>query len=1167
MAGNPRVLGLLEEILDEGKTPEEVCRGCPELLSEVRKRWLEFRVIDEHVVALLPGLRTTPGGNPIAPLLTAPDLLQIPGYEVQAVLGRGGMGVVYKARQRVLDREVAVKMLATGPFAGPQELGRFRRETAALASLRHPNIVQVFDAGDAEGCPYFAMEFVEGGSLARQLAGTPQPARRAAGLLATLAGAVQVAHEAGIVHRDLKPANVLLTADGTPKVSDFGLARPLAGGEGLTRSGAAVGTPSYMSPEQAEGKPGTIGAATDVYSLGAILYECLTGRPPFRGESDLVTVYQVVTQEPVPPSRLNPGVPRDLETICLKCLHKQPPGRYPSAAALAEDLHRFGRGDPIAARPAGRLERLARRARRRPATTGLSAAVALLVLVAAVGTGLQYRQWATARDRRAQTDREVRGILERARDLRAGAWEAQDLTQLTAVLAEANRAVDVARSGATGADVWREAETFRADADEKLTRTKSNAALREAVLDLTRLPRGGTPEPDRAGRTTARAQTEVDEEYAAAFRQWGLDVDHTPEDEAAAKLGAEPDAVVTEFIAALDGWMLERRRLGRPEGEWRRLFRVANRLDRGERRRWLRSLLVGEAPPRAASVAALAGPGISWPALWVLACGDAWQQLRSVRGEIDPRTDPAPTVMLLAQTYVAVGDPAWAEKVLREAVAARPDQAMLLDAIAKLLEFRGPARRGKAIEYYRAARALQPRLGISLCAALILDRRENEAEEVLRDLLRRQPERPTLHNLLGICLDLQNKPAAAEAAYRAAIALAPDYASAHSNLGLCLADQHRYEAAERAAREAIDRRPNWSDGHFFLGDILAREGKHAEAEEAFSAVIARQSDRADAHYNLGNALTAQAKHAEAEAAYRRAIDFKPDFGPAYNNLGMSLNRQRKTGAADAFRRAVSLAPDFAVAHNNLGMTQAEQGKYREAETAYRCAIAAAPAFSIAHFNLAHAVGEQGRFDEALAIANKGNDLLPAKSPLRAMARPLLLRYQRCLDLEARLPAVLRGADQPANPAEITDFAEVCLLKKCGAAAARLYGEAFAKDPKLAEDVPAGRRYNAACACALAGCERGKDADRLDAREHVRLRRQALAWLHQDLAWWAQAIERGNAQTRARLLQKVSAWRTDDDLAGLRDPEAIAALSPEERRDCLDLWDEVTAVISRAQSTR
>src|SRR6516162_3981396 len=241
------------------------------------------------------------------------------------------MGVVYKAWHRRLNRAVALKMLLAGPYARPEELERFLREAEAVAGLRHANVVQVYDVGDLDGRPYFTMEYVEGGSLAQKLAGTPQPADQAAALVAALAEAIQVAHQSGIVHRDLKPANILLTGDGTPKIADFGLARHFDGEPGFTLSGTRIGTPSYMAPEQVIGKTGTIGPAADIYALGVLLYEVLTGRPPFRGETAAETERQVLNHEPVSPSRLNPKVPRDLETICLKCLSKEPGRRYASA--------------------------------------------------------------------------------------------------------------------------------------------------------------------------------------------------------------------------------------------------------------------------------------------------------------------------------------------------------------------------------------------------------------------------------------------------------------------------------------------------------------------------------------------------------------------------------------------------------------------------------------------------------------------------------------------------------------------------------------------------------------------------------------------------------------------------------------------------------------------
>jgi serine/threonine-protein kinase len=317
------------------------------------------------------------------------------GYEILGELGRGGMGVVYKARQVALGRLVALKTLRARADADPEERARFRAEAAAVGRLQHPNVVQIHEVGEGQGRPYFALEYLEGGSLAQKLAGTPLPAPEAAALVRTLADAVAAAHQCGIVHRDLKPGNVLLTADGVPKVADFGLAKGLEGGTGYTATGVPMGTPSYMAPEQANGDAKAIGPRTDIYALGAVLYELLTGRPPFRGPSPLDTVVQVRTQEPVPPRRLQPKVPRDLETICLKCLEKEPGRRYPSAAALADDVDRFLAGSPIAARPLGLWGRGIKWARRRPALAALlavSAGAAVLLLGIVLAYNAHLRQ-------------------------------------------------------------------------------------------------------------------------------------------------------------------------------------------------------------------------------------------------------------------------------------------------------------------------------------------------------------------------------------------------------------------------------------------------------------------------------------------------------------------------------------------------------------------------------------------------------------------------------------------------------------------------------------------------------------------------------------------------------------------------------------------------------
>jgi serine/threonine protein kinase/dipeptidyl aminopeptidase/acylaminoacyl peptidase len=339
------------------------------------------------------------------------------------------MGVVYWAWQTSLHRTVALKVVLAGSHAGPQELARFRTEAEAIARLRHPNIVQIYDVGRHGAHPYMVLEYVEGGSLARKLAGTPLPARQAAQLVETLAQAVHSAHERGIIHRDLTPGNVLLTADGAPKITDFGLAKLLVGGgEAQTETGAILGTASYMAPEQAAGKIKAIGLATDVYALGTMLYEMLTGRPPFRAETTLETLRQVQAVEPVPPSRLQPKLPRDLATICLKCLEKESSKRYPSALALAEDLRRFLAGQSILARPVGNPEKLWRWCRRKPLVAGLSAFVILLLVGITLVSSLSALS--LGRERIETKKQLVSAYLSQARALRRGGSAGQRISSL-----------------------------------------------------------------------------------------------------------------------------------------------------------------------------------------------------------------------------------------------------------------------------------------------------------------------------------------------------------------------------------------------------------------------------------------------------------------------------------------------------------------------------------------------------------------------------------------------------------------------------------------------------------------------------------------------------------------------------------------------------------------
>jgi WD40 repeat protein/tRNA A-37 threonylcarbamoyl transferase component Bud32 len=430
------VLGDYMQRLDRGESVEreQLLARHPELADELRSY---FTVADEVERLGRPCIAAERAGQPPTEPLLLPAAeraaaragrpRRVGDYELLEQIGEGGMGVIYRARQPGLRRVVALKMIRADRLTSPADVLRFRSEAEAVASLDHPNIVPIYEVGEHLGHPFFSMKLIEGGSLARRLGQTAPPPRAAASLLAAVARAVHYAHQRGLLHRDLKPANILLEPDGRPVVTDFGLAKrlaPRAEDASLTQQGMVVGTPSYMAPEQAATRAGVTTAA-DVYALGAILYEMLTGRPPFRAENPLETLRQLQDREPIPPRTLDRRIDRDLETVCLKCLQKDPQRRYASAQALADDLERWLAGEPVRARPVGRRERALRWVRRRPHLAALAGLLVLALVGGFAGVCWQWRRAEREFGRAAQAaEAEGQTAYARAVSLAYAEWRA-----------------------------------------------------------------------------------------------------------------------------------------------------------------------------------------------------------------------------------------------------------------------------------------------------------------------------------------------------------------------------------------------------------------------------------------------------------------------------------------------------------------------------------------------------------------------------------------------------------------------------------------------------------------------------------------------------------------------------------------------------------------------
>jgi serine/threonine-protein kinase len=1089
---------------------------CPMCLAAIE----QFRSGDPRVAALLQS-----AGNEHPP----PDFAG--RYTVIQLHATGGLGEVYTAEDLELGRRVALKRIVPARADDPDSRRRFLREAEITARLEHPGVVPVYGlVQDCDGRPYYAMRFVEGESLhdavrafhsADRAHRDPRERRlELRDLLTrfvTICQTVAYAHSRGVIHRDLKPANIMLGRYGEALVVDWGLAKTVgvpgadengptvdAPGGDRTRHGAVVGTPGYMSPEQAAGRHAEVGPASDIYSLGATLHTVLTGGPPGEPEADRASS----------PRRPSHFVPPALAAVCRKALSERPGDRYPTAADLGTEVERWLAGEPVAAHRERWTARAGRWARRHRTMVGSAAAALLVAAVIGGGAGVWVAR--EVADRRA----------ERAR------LEEKDRDAIRRVLAALPRLTREWRFGEAVALLDQTAAGLSAfapgEARKQLDRARGDVGLAQR-LDEIRLTKSSRTNKRRDSAPAAAP------EYRREFAGCGLDREDGDLETLRARLAASP--IREALVAALDDWAFEE-----PDAERQaRLIRAARAVD--------------PSPWRERFWAASLGRDVT--ALRALA----------VRPEVDQQ---APAVLTQLLWWVGVETPE-GEQLVHRAWVRHPGDFWLNFGLAGLY-YRRAERTGmdresltRAIGYYRACLALRPPAGsvlINLGAALYYRGDSAEAEVAYRRALELDSEDVLAHAGRGYALLRLGDWAGAEAAFRSEIKFAPNDPDAHGDLGRCLRGRGDLKGAIRAYRKRIDLAPRSAVAHSDLGDLLQQAGDLPGAEAACHEALECDPTFAHAHNNLGMIKWRQEKRPEAMVAYLRALELDPKLVLAHNNMGAAWrSRGEGTWAVTCFRRALELDPTLAPAHYNLGNALSDQGDLIGALAAYRAALARDPKLVPAYLALSQTLRDLGRFAEARAIALRVIDLFPPRTPGHNAVLGVIRRCDLMIRLDRQLPAVLSGTVHLAGPAEHLAFAELVARRRWYAASARLYEELLRKYPPL-KGRPDVWSYNAACSAALAGCGQGTDHPTPTGAERTCWRGQALNWLRAGLTWHAALLAGPDTERQAR--QTLSRWRTDPNLAGVREAAELAKLPDDEQKAWERFWGDVDYLLVRTQ---
>jgi serine/threonine protein kinase/Flp pilus assembly protein TadD len=1044
-----------------------------------------------------------------------PGLVLAGQYKLLEQIGEGGMGRVWMAQQtEPVKRLVALKLIKAG-MDSKQVIARFEAERQALALMDHANIARVLDAGTSgAGRPYFVMDLVKGVPITKYCDEHHLTPRQRLELFVPVCSAVQHAHQKGIIHRDLKPSNVMIALyDGkpVPKVIDFGIAK--ATGQQLTERtlvtgfGAVVGTLEYMSPEQAELNQLDIDTRSDIYSLGVLLYELLTGTTPLDRKhlkaGALLEVLRIIREEEPPrpstrlseskdtlpsisaqrqtePAKLARLVRGELDWIVMKAIDKDRNRRYETANGFAQDIQRYLADEPVQACPPSAWYRFGKFARR---NKGRLAATGLILFFIAVLAGIFG--WVVG-DRAVRKQRLTARVEQILDDM--------DRLEREQKWAEALAAADRAEAALDGSE-----------ADGAIRRRLADARRDMAfVAQLDRI---------RQDRVTVTEEQwnnlEAESDYVQAFREYGVDVETLPAEETIARLQVKP-ALAVPVAAALDDWAAARRSLGKEAPTWEPLVAVARGLDPDPLRDRLR-----------ATWSQPITPGLK-------------AELRQLAESIDVKTQSPATIDTLAVTLHRAQLASSATRILQDGQYAHPADFWLNNDL------------GLSIRYSR-----------------------NDVTGALRyfsNAVSIRPDSARAWNNLGIALGELAKVGEAIACLRRASELDPNWALVHNNLGRVLKEKGDLDGALAEYREAIRLKQDYGRAHVGLGNVLFAQGKLDAAIAEYHESIRLDPNYAFTHNNLGVALHRKGDLDAAIGKYRDAIRLKKDYAEAHKNLGDCLQVQGQFNEAiSEYHEAIRLQKDFAGAHGNLGIALRAKGRIDEAIAEYRLAIALKPDDPSYHFNLGRALRQRGEFRKALKEFRRGHELGSKRPGWRYPSAQWVRQYERLVELDEKLPGFLERKATPASAAERIELAGLCILKRLDGAAARFYEEAFAAEPKLADDLGAAHRYNAACAAALAGCGRGKDAAGLDDKERGRLRRQALAWLRADLEAWCRLLDKDPGKLRSASVGVLQHWLADPDFVGVRGPEALAKLPEAERQPWQKLWDDAAKALARAQA--